>query len=168
MLALSISTAAAIDDVETLVDRSLALCTSVDQLPVEDRLPLLQRGLELADAAVAGDDRSARAHFAVVCNLGKATGLNGFRFGAFRAIYRLREEVDVTLALAPDHPDALAAKGALLLRLPRLLGGDPAEAEQWFRRALAVDPMNAVARSYLDEIESQRGGVTAANTATVE
>jgi hypothetical protein len=58
----------------------------------------------------------------------------------------------VTLALAPNDAEALAAKGALLIRLPRWLGGDRREAELWLRRALAVDPANATARTYLDEI----------------
>ena len=56
------------------------------------------------------------------------------------------------MALAPNHAEALAAKGALLIKLPRWLGGDRREAEVWLRRALAVDPANATARAYLDEL----------------
>jgi Tfp pilus assembly protein PilF len=51
----------------------------------------------------------------------------------------LRREVDRTLELAPDFSDALAGKGALLLNLPRLLGGDAAEGERLLRRALEID-----------------------------
>lgn len=139
------------DDTQRLVADSLALCAAADALPVEQRVAVLARGLALAESAVALDDRSARAHFAIVCSLGKATSLGGVGLGTWRAVHRLRREIDATLALAPDDPDALAAKGALLIKLPRWLGGDPDEARRWLRRALVVDPMNATARAYLDD-----------------
>ena len=154
-------------ELEWRVDESLALCAAADQLAPAARLPMLARGLDLADAALALDERSARAHFAVVCNLGKATGLGGVGFGTFRSVYRLQREVEVTLALAPNDVDALIAKGALLMRLPRWLGGNRGEAQRWLRRALVVDPQNATAHAYLDEIEGQRGFVApAADTTT--
>ncbi len=140
-------------ELERRIDESVALCAAADRLPASQRLDVLARGLDLADAAIALDERSADAHFAVVCNLGKATGLTGVGFGALRAVSRLRREIDLTLALAPDHAEAMAAKGALLARLPRWLGGDRREAEVWLRRALTADPRNTTARSYLAEIE---------------
>ena len=142
-------------EIERRIDESLAFCAAADQLSPEQRVPVLARGLALADDAVALDERSVRAHFAVVCNLGKATSLGRVGFGTFGAVYRLRREVEITLTLAPNDPEALAAKGALLARLPRWLGGDRIAAEHWLQRALAVDPQNATARAYLDEIGSR-------------
>jgi hypothetical protein len=156
------SAAARDPDLARHIDESRTLCADADRLPIEQRPLMLARGLALADAAVALDPRSVPAHMAVVCNLGKATGLGGLGLGAFRAVHRLRREIDTTLALAPDHPEALAAKGALLLRLPRILGGDPEEAELWLRRALAADPANTTARAYLAELEARRGFITSA------
>ena len=165
-LGIAAVTVADAGELEWRINDALALCAAADRLTPEEREPALARGLELADAALALDDRSARAHFAVVCNLGKATSLAGIGFRTFGAVYRLRREVDRTLTLAPDDPDALAAKGALLVKLPRWLGGDGVEARHWLRRALTVDPLNATARAYLDEIESRAGGVApAADTA---
>lgn len=153
-------------ELEWRIDESLTLCAAADRLAPGERGPILTRGLELADAALALDDRSARAHFAVVCNLGKATSLGGIGFGTFGAVFRLRREVDITLTLAPVDPDALTAKGALLMKLPRWLGGDRLEARHWLRRALAVDPLNATAQAYLDEIENRPGCMApAADTA---
>lgn len=144
-------------EIDERIDESLTLCTTADQLPANERMPVLARGLDLADAALALDDRSARAHFAVVCNLGKATALAGTGFGSLGAVYRLRREIDATLALAPNHAEALAAKGALLMKLPRWLGGDRREAERWLRRALAIDPSNGTAQAYLEELTPPPG-----------
>jgi hypothetical protein len=158
------ATRAGADDVEEHISDSLTLCAAADQLPPTERLAVLARGLDHADAALALDPRSARAHFAVVCNLGKATALEHVGLGTIGAVYRLRREIDLAVTLAPNDPDVLAAKGILLLRLPRWLGGDRAEAEQWLRRALAVDPLNATARTYLDEIAAPPGFVSQAAT----
>lgn len=152
LIVVASTTPAHASEVDRYVDESLALCAAADRLPPTERLAVLARGLDLADAAIARDERSARAHFAVVCSLGKATEVASVGLGAMRAVARLRREIDLTLALAPDHSEAMAAKGALLVKLPRWLGGDRREAEVWLRRALAADPRNATARTYLEEI----------------
>jgi len=152
-LVVAVAMPAFASELQRRIDESIALCSAADRVPASQQLDVLARGLDLADAALAIDERSADAHFAVVCNLGKATGLTGVGFGAIKAVHRLRREIDLTLALAPDHAEAMAAKGALLARLPRWLGGDRREAELWLRRALTTDPRNTTARSYLAEIE---------------
>ena len=53
---------------------------------------------------------------------------------------RVQKEIDIALALAPDYPAALAAKGEMLVELPRLFGGDLQEGERLLRRAVALDP----------------------------
>ena len=55
------------------------------------------------------------------------------------------------IALAPDDPDLLVAKGALLLELPWFLGGDAKQGEGLLRAALAKDPSNPVVRRYLSK-----------------
>jgi hypothetical protein len=99
----------------------------------------LARGLDLAEAAVALDERSADAHFAIVCNLGKATS-SAASASAPSEPCSLAPEIDVTLALAPNHAEALAAKGALLDQAAALARRRSARSELWLRRALAVDP----------------------------
>jgi tetratricopeptide (TPR) repeat protein len=133
--------AAAADPPGTPASRdALALCQRAADAPKNEQLALLDRALAAAERAVAGDDRDALAHFAVFCSLGGRMRRAGLSVGALLDLRRLRREVDRTLELAPDFADALAGKGALLLDTPRLLGGDPAEAERLLRRALAVDP----------------------------
>ena len=141
---------------------SLVLCSHIDELPANDRGAALKHGLQLAEEAVAADNRDAKAHFALFCNLGMQMQIDGLGFSSWSTYRRLRRELDTTLALAPNDPDALAAKGAMLLHLPRLLGGDPDAAERLLRRALTIEPDNSAARRYLAELLAERGDNDAA------
>lgn len=126
---------------------ALALCMRAGRTTiVADQRALLARGLEVAEAVLAANERDAWAHFAIFCNLGKQTELRGLGVGSLLALRRLRREIDRTIELAPDFPDALLGKGELLLSIPRVLGGDAGEGEAFVRRALAVDPRYLGAR----------------------
>jgi hypothetical protein len=129
---------------------ALALCEAADDLPPQERRLLLARGLEIAEAAVAADGSDAKAHFAVFCTLGKQVREAGVSLGALADLRRLRREIDVALDLDPGDSAALAAKGAMLLELPRWLGGDPRDGEALLHAALRLDPRNRAARDYLE------------------
>ena len=76
------------------------------------------------------------------CNLGKRLEMKRRDEGLFATLGelgRVRKEIDTALALAPDYPAALAAKGEMLVELPRLFGGDLQEGERLLRRAVALD-----------------------------
>lgn len=135
---------------------ALVLCNRADGLSGDEREEALARGMELAERAVAADARDGLAHFATVCNLGRQMQSGGMGFGQLLKLRRLRRELDTTLEIAPNDADALVAKGALLLRLPRLLGGDRAEAEKLLLRALAAEPDNGTARCYLAYVLNAR------------
>src|SRR6266704_2470375 len=122
-------------------NEALALCGRAGETREEKaKHELLARGLAAAEEAVAADERDPKAHFAVFCNLGKEMKLRGVGVQSLFGVRRLRREIDRTLELAPDYPDALVGKGELLCELPRLLGGDTAEGERLLRAALRVDP----------------------------
>lgn len=70
--------------------------------------------------------------------------------------------IDEAGRLAPDDPDILAARGAFLLELPRILGGDPATGESLLRRALALAPSNCEAASRLARALEASGRVAEA------
>lgn len=133
---------------------ALAICRGVGALPAEERLVRLDEGLALAERAAVDDPTSALAFFAAFCNRGKRLQLSGFSFHALGEVRRLRCDIDRALELAPDWPEALAGKGAMLVALPRLLGGDVAEGERLLRRALTLDPANVEARTILNELEN--------------
>jgi len=132
---------------------ALALCHRAQQPSAEGVGvdTMLADSLELADQAVAQDDRDALAHFARFCALGEQARLSGVSIVSLLKIRPIRDAVDRTLVLAPDFPDALLGKGALLVSLPGLLGGDDEEGEHLVRRALEIDPDFVDARLFLAE-----------------
>jgi hypothetical protein len=145
--------AGAEESVDETAREALAICRGVGELPADQRLARLQAGLDMAERATLDDPTNAFAQFAAFCNRGKRLQIVGFTFGALSELRLLRREIDRALELAPDWPDALAGKGAMLVALPRILGGDVAEGERLLRRALELDPENAEARSMLSELE---------------
>ena len=121
---------------------------------------MLARGLARAEEAVRADARDAVAHFAVFCNLGKRLEMerNGGRlFATLGDLRRVQREIDLTLTLAPDYPAALAAKGEMLVELPRLFGGDPREGERLLRRAVSLDPDDQRMRLMLANVAQATG-----------
>jgi tetratricopeptide (TPR) repeat protein len=124
---------------------ALTLCHEADQVSVAEGMAVLARGLDRAEEAVRVYHQDAVAHFAVFCNLGKHLRLQMKERGAglfstLGALRRVQKEIDIALALAPDYAAALAAKGEMLVEMPRLFGGDPREGERLLRRAVALDP----------------------------
>ena len=116
-----------------------------------------ERGQSLAERAVAAKDNSPGAHFAVFCNMGELMRLDGETISSVFALRRLMGELDKTLALDPQHADALAAKGTFLVRLPRLLGGDQARGEAMLHEAIRLDPNAFSSRLTLAKTCEARG-----------
>jgi tetratricopeptide (TPR) repeat protein len=121
------------------------------------KLALYSRGRVLAEQAIKQDDRSPEAHFALFANWGRWLQTDGWIKNSFR-LPALWKELDRTLEIDPDHPDALAAKGGLYLELPSFLGGDVEKARGFLERAVALDPDAVGARLELAEcyIEDDR------------
>ncbi len=132
---------------------ALATCHRASDLTGDARDELVARSLELAEAAIRADEHDALGHYAMICAIGKQLEDGGVGLGQLVGVYRLRRAMDKTLELAPDDADTLTAKGALLVRLPRLLGGDRREGAALLRRALVVEPENGTARCYLAAAE---------------
>jgi tetratricopeptide (TPR) repeat protein len=111
------------------------------------RVGHFEKGQAMAEQAVALDDQSAAAHFALFCNLGELMRIDGeLSITSVIGFRRMTKELDRTLELAPDHLDALSAKGTFLLRLPFLLGGDREKGEKLLRYVLLKSPQSVNAR----------------------
>ena len=111
------------------------------------RVGHFEKGQILGEQAVALDDRSADAHFALFCNLGELMRIDGeLSITSVMGFRRIMKELDRTLELAPEHLDALSAKGTFLIRLPSLLGGDREKGEKLLQYVLQKGPQAVNAR----------------------
>src|SRR5215510_12124032 len=71
------------------------------------RISHFEKGQTLGEQAVALDDRSADAHFALFCNLGELMRVDGeVNITSIMGFRRMTKELDRTLELAPDHLEA--------------------------------------------------------------
>lgn len=122
------------------------------------RAALYEKGQSLGEQAVAADDKSADAHFALFCNLGELMRIDGeMSLSSVLGFRRMMKELDRALELKPDHLDALSARGTLLVRLPSLLGGDPEKGEQVLRHVIQREPEAVNARISLAKSYCKRG-----------
>jgi hypothetical protein len=150
MLLVALAVPALADPVATGDAReALARCYDADRVTDEARREALDRGLVLAERAIAEAPDDPTTYFAAFCLRGKRVQLDGISFRLLGEIRRVKGDIDRALALAPEWPAALAGKGAMLLSLPRLLGGDSSEGERLLRRAIALDPDSTEARDTL-------------------
>ena len=91
-----------------------------------------------AARAVAAMPKSADAHFVHFAAAGRLAQMKGVAKLAIEII-DLNKELDLVLELDPDHANALAARGGMFMRLPRLLGGDKSKGVAYLERAVALD-----------------------------
>lgn len=122
------------------------------------RLAHFEKGQRLGEQAVALDDQSADAHFALFCNLGELMRIDGeLSLTSVMGFRRMMKELDRTLELAPEHLDALSARGTLLVRLPFMLGGDRDKGEQLLQHVIKKEPQSVNARLSLAKSYCSRG-----------
>ncbi|MBX9660465.1 MAG: hypothetical protein K2X00_18050 [Nitrospiraceae bacterium] len=122
------------------------------------RAALYEKGQALGEQAVAADEQSADAHFALFCNLGELMRIDGeVSLSSVFGFRRMMKELNRALELKPDHLDALSAKGTLLVRLPSMLGGDPEKGEQVLRHVIHEVPEAVNARISLAKSYCKRG-----------
>ena len=96
-------------------------------------------GIALARQAIALDPGLADAYYALFLNLGRKSERGGIS-SQMSNLSQLKSLIDRTLELDPRHAHAWEAKGEMLVRLPRLLGGSATEGERAFRRSAELAP----------------------------
>ena len=123
----------------------------------DTRLAHFQQGQRLGEQAVAEDEGSAEAHFALFCNLGELLRIDGETLTSLFGLRRMMKELDRTLEIAPTHLEAISAKGTLLVKLPGLLGGDVKEGERLLQQVIDQAPQAVNARLALARVRCERG-----------
>lgn len=111
-----------------------------------DRIHHFASGQALGEQAVETDESSPDAHFALFCNLGEQLRVDGESLTSLFGFRRMMKELNRTLELAPDHLDALSAKGSVLTRVPGFLGGDKEKGESLLRHVISREPAAVNAR----------------------
>jgi tetratricopeptide (TPR) repeat protein len=104
-----------------------------------DRRRTYEIAAEHADRAVELLPDDPEAHFVRFGARGRLAQLDGIA-GAALHLRSLNRELDEVLRLDPNHADALAARGGMLVKLPRLLGGDTNEGIRYLEKAVSLDP----------------------------
>ena len=119
--ALLLPASAAHADASSLAKDAMTECNAGrDSHDRAEQLAHYQKGETLARQAVAADEKIAGGHFAIFCNMGEAMRIDGESLQALVNLSSLMHELDRTIELDPNHGDALAAKGTLLVRLPKV------------------------------------------------
>jgi hypothetical protein len=126
--------------------------------PDERALDFYRKAAALAAEALKADSSFAKAHFVYFAAQGRLLMEQGKIRNAF-ALKGLRKHLDLSLQLDPDYPDALAAKGAVLMELPDALGGNKTQGEQLLRRAVREYPVGPVTRLLLAKALLTNGNV---------
>jgi hypothetical protein len=148
----------ALESDEHLTKQALEAChrgrLAVDRAT---RLANFQRGQTLGERAVAADEGSADAHFALFCNLGELLRVDGESLTSLFGLRRMMNELDRALELNPAHIDALSAKGTLLVKLPSLLGGDAEKGEALLEQVVSRAPKAVNARLSLAKVRCEHG-----------
>jgi tetratricopeptide (TPR) repeat protein len=115
------------------------------------------RGRALAEKAVELDNKSADAQFSLFCNIGERMRANGEVFFSVFDYGRMMDALDQTLALNPNHLDALSSKGTILIEVPGFLGGDDAKGEVMLRQVIQEEPTSINARMVVARQCAERG-----------
>ncbi len=121
------------------------------------RFSHFQQGQNLGERAVAADEGSADAHFALFCNLGELLRIDGESLTSLFGLRRMMNELDRALEIDPGHIDALSAKGTLLVKLPSILGGNAEKGEALLEHVVSRAPKAVNARLSLAKVRCEHG-----------
>jgi len=102
-----------------------------------------EAALDFAEKALAADPKNARYHLRVADAAGdlaqRANVLKQFGLGR-----RFKKEVDETLALDPNNPEALSMLMGFYVMAPGVMGGDKAKAQTIPARIMQIDPVQGI------------------------
>jgi tetratricopeptide (TPR) repeat protein len=143
------------DEARSLAEEAFATRREADRLQ-DGWGAVYDRGIALAKQAIALDPALADAYFAVFLNMGRKAERSGVG-SQMATLSELKRLLDRTLELDPSHAQAWEAKGEMLLRLPRLMGGSTSDGERALRRSAELAPQWAKPHLRLAELDWKNG-----------
>ena len=126
--------------------------------PESARRAALERGVNAGETAVRMAPGRPEGHFWLAADMGALAESFGLVQGLkYRG--KIKRELENLIAIAPGWQggSAEAALGQWYFKVPRLLGGSRAKAEEYFRRALQYNPDSRVALSFLADLVAADG-----------
>ena len=115
-----------------------------------------EKAREHAERAVELMPDSAEAHFLVFGSEGRLAQMDGLATAALK-LAALNSQLDEVLRLDPNHANALAARGGMMMKLPRLLGGNSEKGLAYLERAVSLDDESVGKRLELAEVYHMLG-----------
>lgn len=128
----------------------------------ETAMLLYRRAREQAQAVLTRNPNSPGANFVYFAATGRILLADGLTKNLFALRSLDKDHLDRAIQLDPDYANALAAKGGVLLDLPRLIGGDASEGLRLLRRASALNPGGVGTRVSLAKALARNGDVEGA------
>lgn len=110
-----------------------------------------------AEAALRRNPDSPSANFVYFAAQGRLLLADGLTKNLFTLRNLDKQYLDRAIELDPHYANALAAKGGVLLDLPKLIGGDPAEGLRLLRRANKLNPGGVGTRVSLAKALARNG-----------
>ena len=104
----------------------------------EDRKRAYEDAKRHADRAVQLMPNDADARFVQFAAEGRIAQMGGIAVAALQLV-KLNKQLDDVLRLDPNHANALAARGGMLMKLPRLFGGNTTKGVEYLEKAVALD-----------------------------
>lgn len=105
----------------------------------KDKLRAYEKGSEWGKKAVEIDEKNALAHFWYFANLGRIQQMKGIFYG-LKVLSTLKHHIQRAYELAPVNAEIVSALGSFYRELPGFAGGDEKKAEEFFKKALSLDP----------------------------
>lgn len=104
----------------------------------EERKRAYEDAKRHADRAVELMPNDADARFVQFAAEGRIAQMGGIAVAALQLV-KLNKQLDEVLRLDPNHANALAARGGMLMKLPRLFGGNTTKGVEYLEKAVALD-----------------------------
>ncbi len=128
-----------------------------DEAGTNEKLAYFQKGIAVAERAVAAQPNAVEGHFWLAANYGGFSEQKG-ALKALQMVKKIRAEMETVLRLNDRYQDggAYLALGEIDKELPRIVGGNMGRAITRLEQGLKVAPQNlemklAMAEAYLED-----------------
>jgi tetratricopeptide (TPR) repeat protein len=105
----------------------------------DEKLKAYEKGRDIAKKAIELSPKNPDAHFWYTANMGRWGQTKGVLKSLF-LVPRIKEQLNLILALDPKYVPALDVYGVLYYEIPGFLGGDLKLSEKYLRQAIELDP----------------------------